>query len=264
MKFSFANVVLILSISSSSLCRAQVTGTVFVDGAAPPVEQLQTEAAMSRFPPLIVRVDDPTWTVGPNRELANVLVYLKSNGPVRLKGRPPVNAVDITARGYMFVPRVVGVMVGQDVKFANRDATPTQFHSHSVDNAHFSFGLGKNQEQIVTLRFAEIVPFDADFFEWQRGWICCFEHPFFAVTGLDGKFSINPAPPNGEYSIIAWHETGETQKKVLTVKDGRASIDLAIKPLIVHAHGAVGANGGAAKKPAATAPASPRIAGGKK
>jgi hypothetical protein len=30
-------------------------------------------------------------------------------------------------------------------------------------------------------------------------------HPYYAVTGLEGKFTLTDVPP-GEYQLVAWHE----------------------------------------------------------
>jgi hypothetical protein len=43
-----------------------------------------------------------------------------------------------------------------------------------------------------------------------------FTHPFYAVTGTDGKFSISGLDP-GTYEITAWHERLGTQTASITV-----------------------------------------------
>jgi hypothetical protein len=52
-----------------------------------------------------------------------------------------------------------------------------------------------------------------------------FDHPFFAVTGDDGTFSLKKLPP-GEYTLEAWHETYGTQTtKVKVDAAGTVSAD---------------------------------------
>ena len=52
-----------------------------------------------------------------------------------------------------------------------------------------------------------------------HGWMSCYagvlNHPFFAVTGKDGKFEIKGVPP-GEYTISVWHETFSGDAKGIT------------------------------------------------
>jgi hypothetical protein len=42
------------------------------------------------------------------------------------------------------------------------------------------------------------------------------DHPYFAVTGADGKFSLKGLPP-GTYTVEAWHEKAGTQTAQVTV-----------------------------------------------
>jgi hypothetical protein len=46
------------------------------------------------------------------------------------------------------------------------------------------------------------------------------EHPFFAVTGPDGSFTIDGVPP-GSYVVEVWHERLGTATQTVTV-DGKA------------------------------------------
>jgi hypothetical protein len=52
---------------------------------------------------------------------------------------------------------------------------------------------------------------------WMGAYIGVFSHPYFAVTGDDGSFSLKKLPP-GDYTIEAWHEKYGTQ--TLSVKVG--------------------------------------------
>jgi hypothetical protein len=42
------------------------------------------------------------------------------------------------------------------------------------------------------------------------------EHPYFAVTGTDGKFELKTLPA-GTYTIEAWHERLGTQTQMVTI-----------------------------------------------
>lgn len=58
-----------------------------------------------------------------------------------------------------------------------------------------------------------------DAHDWMRGWIWILDHPYGAVSGSDGTYSITDIPP-GSYKVKAWHETLGEQQTEVTVKAG--------------------------------------------
>jgi hypothetical protein len=55
--------------------------------------------------------------------------------------------------------------------------------------------------------------------------IAVLSHPFYAVSGADGSFSIKGLPP-GEYEIEAWHEKfGAKNMKVKVAEKADAKAD---------------------------------------
>jgi hypothetical protein len=50
-------------------------------------------------------------------------------------------------------------------------------------------------------------------------WGIVLDHPFFAATGADGRFSINNLPA-GTYEVEIWHEAGGVQTQTITVGGG--------------------------------------------
>ena len=63
-----------------------------------------------------------------------------------------------------------------------------------------------------------MVPFKCDVHGWMRAYVGVLDHPFFAVTGPDGTFSLKGLPP-GTYTVEAWHETLGTQTQTVTIGD---------------------------------------------
>jgi hypothetical protein len=49
-----------------------------------------------------------------------------------------------------------------------------------------------------------------------KAYIGVTKHPFFSVTGSDGKFTITGLPP-GDYTIGAWTATFGAQEQKVTV-----------------------------------------------
>ena len=51
---------------------------------------------------------------------------------------------------------------------------------------------------------------------WMHAFIGVLDHPYFAVTGTDGKFEIANVPP-GDYVLAAWQEELGTQEQKVSV-----------------------------------------------
>ena len=71
---------------------------------------------------------------------------------------------------------------------------------------------------------AEEEPFiiKCDVHPWMQAFVAVSPHPFFAVTGDDGSFSIANLPA-GTYEIEAWHERLAAQTTTITVADGESA-----------------------------------------
>ena len=57
-----------------------------------------------------------------------------------------------------------------------------------------------------------MIPVKCNVHPWMRAYIGVVSHPFFAVTGDDGTFTIKGLPP-GTYTLEAWHEKYGTTRR---------------------------------------------------
>jgi hypothetical protein len=55
-----------------------------------------------------------------------------------------------------------------------------------------------------------------DLHPWMQAWLGVVDHPYFAVTGADGRYRLADVPP-GDYTVAVWHERFGTQETSVTV-----------------------------------------------
>jgi hypothetical protein len=117
-----------------------------------------------------------------------------------------------------YVPRVLGIQVGQQLVIKNSDALLHNVRSEGAINETFDVGT-PIQGMEVTRTFATrevMVPFKCNVHAWMHAYLGVLEHPFFAVSDEAGRFAIDRLPP-GTYTIEFWHERFGTATRQVTV-----------------------------------------------
>lgn len=197
---------------------ATLTGQVLVEGTIPPAEVIRMDGdpkcvalvkGEERHTEYIVSNDGKT--------LANVFVYVKDGLPQRLYP-VPTEPVVLDQQQCRYVPRVVGVQVGQPLEIRNSDPLLHNVRAEGAINQTFDVGQAiQGMKTTKTFTTREVmVPVKCQVHAWMRGYIGVLEHPYFAVSDESGRFSIPPLPP-GTYTIEAWHERLGTQIQHVTI-----------------------------------------------
>jgi plastocyanin len=154
--------------------------------------------------------------------VGGVVAYVTSgaSGSYPAPGAPVV----LDQRGCTYLPSTVALQVGQDLTIRNSDPTLHNIHPRPRKNQEFNVGQPR-QGMETTRRFdrAELlIPVGCDVHPWMRAYISVFAHPFYAVTGADGMYTITNLPA-GEYEIEAVHPSLGSVSRTLTVSDGEAA-----------------------------------------
>jgi len=161
----------------------------------------------------------------------NAFVYVKEGLGNRVFAVPTA-AVTIDQRGCVYHPRVVGAQVGQPIEFVNDDATLHNVHGTPRDSSPWNFTMPiQGSRRTLRIDAPEVmVSVRCDLHPWMQGWIGVLDHPYFAVTGADGRFALEDVPP-GDYVVAAWHERfGVRETRVTLPPKGTAEVTFTFTP----------------------------------
>lgn len=208
----------------------KVTGAITYDGP-----DTDTPIAMNADPTCsglhTTPIDTNAIAVSADKKLANVFVYVKTG----LEGKTfptPTEKKVLDQQGCLYHPRIQGLQVGQPLTIKNSDPTLHNIHAMPTANAEFNQGQPfQNMEFDKTFDKPEVmVHFKCDVHPWMTSYVGVLPHPYYAVTGDDGSFTIDKLPP-GNYTIEAWHENLGTQTQQVTVDaNGTATVNIAFPP----------------------------------
>jgi hypothetical protein len=110
-----------------------------------------------------------------------------------------------------FVPALLPIAVGAEVRFPNRD----QIHHHVYSFSRiksFELPLYKGEEApLVLFDKPGVVKIGCNIHDWMSAIIFVAPTPYFALSDETGNFTLQKVPP-GSYTLVAWHEL--TQVKV--------------------------------------------------
>ena len=197
----------------------KVAGKITLEGTAPAAEPIQMAADPNCARMHTSPVTTEFVVVGEGGGLANGFVYVKSG----LQGEfpPPTEPVVLDQQGCTYVPHVIGIQVGQPLEIVNSDETLHNIHAMPKNNKEFNIGQPvkglKTQRKFDAVEV--MVPFKCDVHKWMNSYAGVLDHPFFAVSGPDGSFTIDGVPP-GSYTVEVWHERLGTKEMNVTVAEG--------------------------------------------
>lgn len=143
---------------------------------------------------------------------------------------PNINA-SLVNQGGRFFPHVQVVRTGSQLEIINRDPLLHNTHGFQSRRTVFNVGLPTQDQKVKrSLKQAGVVEVMCDVHDWMNGWVVVQDHPYFALTGEDGNYTINDIPP-GTYTITAWHEKlGKLEARVEVGAKGKARADFAFLP----------------------------------
>ncbi len=201
-----------------AIAASSVTGTVTFTGKPPTLKPL----AMSADPACAKKHSGPVpgemLVLGSGGTMGNIMVWVSKGLPAGKAWPAPKTPVVLDQKGCMYVPHVMGIMVGQTYKILNSDGILHNVHTLPKINKGFNRAMPPTMKEATTTfdKAEAIFNTKCDVHPWMSAYVGVFTHPFFSVTSTDGKYTISGLDP-GTYEITAWHERLGTQTASVTV-----------------------------------------------
>jgi plastocyanin len=195
-----------------------VTGTVTFEGKAPPLKPLAMDADPACKKKHSAPVPSEALVLGGGNTMGNIIVWVSKGLPAGKTWPAPKTPVTLDQSGCQYKPHAQGIMVGQAYRILNSDGILHNVHSLPNVNPQFNKPMPPTLKETTTTftKPEPIFQIKCDVHPWMTAYIGVFTHPFYAVTGPDGKFTISGLDP-GTYEISVWHEVLKTQTATVTV-----------------------------------------------
>ncbi|HLA12243.1 MAG TPA: carboxypeptidase regulatory-like domain-containing protein [Pyrinomonadaceae bacterium] len=213
-----------------------VKGVVSFNGAPPAPKKIDTSAdpVCAQNNPNLTTED----TVVSDGKLANAFVYVKEGtladgSKFADTGFPtPSEAVTLDQKGCHYMPHVMGIQTNQTLRVTNSDPTQHNVHPTPKNNPEWN-QTQANGAAPIEKKFARaevLIPVKCNQHPWMKAYVGVLKHPYYAVSGQDGSFTLKNVPP-GTYTVAAWKEGGATGSEktmqVTVAANGTAQADFA-------------------------------------
>lgn len=203
-----------------------ISGRVLFTGTPPamPTIDMSSNPDCQRSHKTSVKAE--TVVVNKNGTLRYAFVWIKDGLPAA-HWTPPTETAKLTQNGCIYEPHVSGMMAGQTLEILNDDPVNHNVHAQSTVNPPWNIAEPPRAEHSFR-KFPSpevLIPMSCSVHPWMRAYIGVSPHPFFAVTGEDGSFTLRGVPP-GTYTIeVVQEKLGKKEGKVTLSPSGTASID---------------------------------------
>ncbi|MBA3886997.1 MAG: carboxypeptidase regulatory-like domain-containing protein [Acidobacteria bacterium] len=207
----------------TALAQSTITGTVTFDGKVPPLPAI----AMSADPACAKMHSKPApnemLVLGSGNTMGNIIVWVSKGLPAGKTWPAPKTPAVIDQKGCQYVPHAVAMMVGQPYRILNSDGILHNVNALPKVNKGFNMAMPATRKEATGTfeREEAVFQIKCDVHPWMSAYVGVFNHPFFSVTGTDGKFTIAGLDP-GTYVLTAWHERLGTQTATVTIGAGES------------------------------------------
>lgn len=226
--------VLALGLVAQVATAGDITGTIKLTGTPAAEKEITTLDPQCRklHPDKL-----PTtrfYVTGAGGGLGDVVVYLKGiTGKSTGASAAPLVLDQV---GCEYTPYIAAAQTGQKITVKNSDPVLHNVHPTpkpgTANKEANKAQLPKGPDLDFTFAAEEMhLRFKCDVHPWMFSYVSVFDHPHFAVTDKDGKFTIKGVPA-GKYTLVANHRKasgGVDVTKEVEVTDAGAVVEVAME-----------------------------------
>ena len=154
-------------------------------------------AASAQAADVQVQVQDAS-----GRPLADAVVFLESE-QARRQVRP-VAGLEMAQNHKQFVPQILIVPVGSEVRFPNHDTVRHHVYSFSPAKKFELKLYAGTPAQPVRFEQSGVVVLGCNIHDQMVGWVLVLDTPYYAQTSTSGQAALS-AVPAGRYRLRTWH-----------------------------------------------------------
>ena len=154
-------------------------------------------AASAQAADVQVQVQDAS-----GRPLVDAVVFLESE-QARRQVRP-VAGLEMAQNHKQFVPQVLIVPVGSEVRFPNHDTVRHHVYSFSPAKKFELKLYAGTPAQPVRFEQSGVVVLGCNIHDQMVGWVLVLDTPYYAQTSTSGQAALS-AVPAGRYRLRTWH-----------------------------------------------------------
>src|SRR5215831_7951937 len=160
-------------------------------------------------------VTTETVVTGPNNTLEWVVVYISAGTPD--ESSAPTQAVTFDQKGCQYIPHLLAMHTGQELKVVNDDQTSHNIHPLAKINREWNKSQPPGTPPLSE-KFdkEEFILVKCNVHPWMHGVFAVLKTSHYAITDNNGAFSLPNLPP-GKYTITAWHESYGTKTQDVTI-----------------------------------------------
>ena len=205
---------------------ASVTGSVKFEGKKPRVRAIDMSGADAKCAEANggKRLKPDTVIINKNGTLRNAFVWVKSGLEGKTFPMPEGDAM-LDQKGCRYPPHVQGMRKGQSLAIKTSDPTAHNVHGYAKVNRSFNRSQPAGAGDVsIRMRRDESSPpmkIKCDIHPWMNAYVAVVDHPYYAVTGEDGSFTLADLPA-GTYIVEVWHEKYGVMEETITIGDGEA------------------------------------------